>query len=104
MNVAEIVSYLSGKTAGARIPGNDVSFQFHLTGTGGGDFYVKIAGGTPEVQEGQVLNPNLTVTMTSDDMTALLQRKADAMNLYFQGRIRVDGDLSLALRLTDVLR
>ena len=40
-----------------------------------------------------------TVTVSDSDLTALVKGEADARTLYQHGKLRVDGDVSIAHRL-----
>jgi putative sterol carrier protein len=55
----------------------------------------------------QVHNDNLdaacTITMTFVDLVALLKRELNPMNAFMLGKIKVAGDMSVVMRLQQVL-
>jgi putative sterol carrier protein len=72
-------------------------FKFALEGEGGGDFIVNLKD-NPGVTEGD--GPaECTIRMTSQDFVDLTEGKANGQQLFFTGRLKVEGDMSLALRL-----
>lgn len=103
MNIADVVNYFSHKVRDITVPVPDVSCQFHLKGEGGGDLYAETTGGRVTVREGRVAKPDITVTLGMSDLEALLEKRADATSLYFKGKIHVEGDLLLAMRLARLL-
>jgi putative sterol carrier protein len=74
--------------------------QYHLTGEGGGDWIVTIAEGQCKVAEGQAENPKMTLTAEASDFKDVLTGKANGMAYFMQGRLKLSGDLNLAMKLT----
>jgi putative sterol carrier protein len=74
-------------------------YQLRLTGDGGGVWQLSIADQQCAVLPGPAERPDVTITMAAGDWVDLLSGRLDGYNAFFQGRIRVEGDLSLALRL-----
>ncbi len=101
--IDEILALITEKAASINVPGPDASFQVHLNGEGGGDFYVKIQGGKVIAGKGAISDPGMTATTSVSDFKALMERRADPMTLFFSGRIKVQGDVGLALRLRDLV-
>ncbi len=73
--------------------------QFDLSGEGGGQWVVTIQEGTLEVQEGRVDNPTTTIRMAADDYVALTQGKLNPVTAAMTGKIRVEGNMGVALRM-----
>jgi putative sterol carrier protein len=74
-------------------------FQFDLTGEGGGQYIVTIANGTCTVSEGLAPNPTTTLTASAADYLALANGELEAMPAFMQGRLKIRGDLSAALKM-----
>jgi len=74
-------------------------YQLHLTGSERGDWYLRIADGKCSLLPGSAGEPDVTITMAAQDWVDLLAGRLDGYTAFFQGRIEVTGDLSLALRL-----
>ncbi len=61
--------------------------------------YHVLADGEIRTVEGRAETPDLTITMSDADLVALFQGKVNPMMAFMTGRIRLDGDMSLAQRL-----
>ncbi len=79
--------------------GVNTLFQINLSGENGGQWWVKVADGKCEVQAGSADNPAMTLSSTADDLYAVLTGQANAIAYFMQGKIKVVGDMSLALRM-----
>jgi putative sterol carrier protein len=79
--------------------GLDTLLQLDLAGDNGGKWWIKIAGGQCEVSEGTVDSPQMTLKSTADDLYAVLTGEANAVSSFMQGKIKVAGDMSLALKM-----
>ncbi len=73
--------------------------QFDLSGEGGGQWVVTIQDGALEVREGQADNPTTTIRMSADDYVALTQGKLNPITAAMTGKIRVEGNMGVALRM-----
>lgn len=79
------------------------SYQFALTGDGGGNWYVDLSKPGGEVKSGQMENPGVTVTMTAKDFVDLVNGKLNGQMAFMQGKLKIKGDMSLALKLQQIL-
>jgi putative sterol carrier protein len=73
--------------------------QFDVTGEGGGQYAVTFADGTCTVAPGLAPNPVLTFTASASDYLGMINGEINPMQAFMQGRIRLGGDISLALKL-----
>lgn len=73
--------------------------QYHLTGEGGGDWVIRIEEGTCTVEEGAVENPTLTLHMDAQDYVDMVTGRMDGMTAFMTGKLRLEGDFTLATRL-----
>lgn len=74
-------------------------YQFELSGESGGEFYVAIENGVCRVGEGTHPDPEVTLSMTGEDCLGLLNGQLNGQSVFMAGRLRVTGDLSLAMQL-----
>jgi len=80
------------------------TYQFDLTGDGGGEWYVDLTkpdGG--EVAAGKLADPKVVVTMTSKDFVDLASGKLNGQMAFMTGKLKIKGDMSLALKLQQIL-
>jgi putative sterol carrier protein len=82
--------------------GMDATFQFELTGEGGGTWVAKIADGQCTVTEGGIDNPGATIRMEAADYVAIAQGKLDMARAFMGGKIKVKGDMGLVMKLPDL--
>lgn len=78
--------------------------QFLITGDGGGNWHFIMGGGEIKVAPGQHESPTTTFTIEAQDYLSLAQRKADPQMLFMSGKLKVAGDMSLAMRLGQIMR
>jgi len=83
----------------AEAAGLTATYQLNLTGDDGGIWYLAVANQECSLGAGAAPQPDVTITITADDWVDLLAGKLDGYTAFLQGRVDVQGDLSLALRL-----
>ncbi|MBN2472870.1 MAG: SCP2 sterol-binding domain-containing protein [Anaerolineae bacterium] len=79
--------------------GLNTIIQLDLSGENGGSWWIRIADGQCEIQEGQADSPQMTLKSTADDLYAVLSGEANAISSFMQGKIKVQGDMALALKM-----
>ena len=75
------------------------TYQLELSGEGGGTWVMEIADGHCQVREGRADAPDGTLTMAASDYVALAKGELDVIRAFMSGRIKFQGDLSLAAKL-----
>jgi putative sterol carrier protein len=84
--------------------GVDAVIQYKLTGDQAGDYVVKIADGACQVEEGETENPTMTLTADGEFFQDVLLGKEDGMKGFMMGKIKLAGDLNLAMKLTSFFK
>ena len=84
--------------------GVDAIIQYHLLGDGGGDWIVNIHEGKCTVAEGNAENPRMTLTAEAQDFSDVLTGKANGMQYFMMGKLRLAGDLNMAMKLTSFFK
>ena len=74
-------------------------YQFDLSGNQGGQYSVQVKDGTCSVQTGAHTDPHVTISMAGDDCLKLLNGKLNVPASVMTGRLRVSGDMGLAMQL-----
>lgn len=84
------------------IQGIEVVYQFDLGDAG--THQVRLAEGSAEYGEGEVFDPNCTLTMSEGNFAKLATGKLNPTTAFMMGKLKVKGDLSLAVRLQSLLK
>ncbi len=79
--------------------GLNAIYQFDLSGDAGGKWQVIIKDQSIEVKEGQHPSPNVTLSMAAQDYLDMLAGKLNGQMAFMSGRLRIAGDLGLALKM-----
>ncbi|SRR5579885_3156947 len=82
--------------------GLDAVFQFDLSGDGGGKWNVAVKNEACEVKDGAHPSPNVTISMAAQDYVDMVNGKANPQMLFMSGKLRIAGDLGLAMRMQSV--
>jgi hypothetical protein len=76
------------------------TFQFNVLGDGGGAWFVDASPAGPDVSEGDPGRAECILTITAEDFEVLYDDpRNNALPLYFEQRLRVDGNVMLGMRL-----
>jgi putative sterol carrier protein len=74
-------------------------FELDLSGDGGGKWHIKVGAEKCELAAGPAQDPNVSITMSVEDWRKLIARDLDVEQAFYDGRVRVTGDLYLAMQL-----
>lgn len=77
---------------------------FDLSGDNGGQFWIRIADGTAESGEGAAEEPAMTVKAAADDWFAVSTGQMNPMQAFMTGKIKILGDMSLAMRMQTMFK
>ena len=83
----------------SKLTGINKVVMFDLAGEGGGQWTATIADGKIEVVEGAGDPPNTTFKMKAETFLGIVNGKINPIGAFMQGRVRVEGDMSVAMRL-----
>ena len=105
MTVNEIFHQMRDKVMSnpAKIANMQGSYMFELTGDGGGVYHAAFDNGAVDIAEGPIANPGCTVTMAASDFLALVNGKLNPMAAFMGGKLKIKGDMGLAMKLQSVL-
>jgi putative sterol carrier protein len=84
--------------------GLNAIYQFDLSGEGGGKWHVMINNDQCQVKEGTHASPNITISMTAQDYLDMLSGKLNGQVAFMSGKLRISGDMGLALRMQSLFR
>lgn len=105
MSVQEIIAGLKAKVAAdpGKIATLNASYQFNVTGEGGGTYHATFENGTYDIGEGPAASAKCTVTISANDFIALVSGKLNPTTAFMTGKLKIAGDMSLAMKLQTVL-
>lgn len=72
-------------------------YKFVLDGDGGGTFIINLTD-NPGVTEKDD-SAQCTIKMTAKDFVDMIERRADSRQLFFMGKLKIEGDMGLAMKL-----
>jgi putative sterol carrier protein len=78
-------------------------YQFDLSGDDGGQYHIVLKDGKGEAGPGAPENPNITIAMAAGDFVDLSSGKLDGTMAFMSGKIKIKGDMGLAMKLQSVL-
>lgn len=83
--------------------GINAAIQFDLTGDNGGMYWLRIADNQAHTGEGTVENPKMTLRSSADDFYTMINGGLNPMQAFMTGKIKIQGDTSLALKLMPLI-
>lgn len=82
--------------------GLNKTFQFNISGDEAGKWALKVENQTCELIREGVEKPDITMSMLDKDWLSIAEGKLDAMNAFMTGKVKVSGDMMLAMRLQNL--
>lgn len=99
----EIFDMLGSRPLPEQAADINAAIQFDLSGEGGGQWNLAVAGGQVTSAQGTASNPSLTISAEAADYVALFNGQLNPMNAFMLGKLKVKGDMALAMRLQKLL-
>ena len=87
-----------------KLAGIKAVYQFDINGADPGVYSVAIADGKGMVTEGHHPSPNITITIASNDFADMVEGKLDGVAAFMGGKLKVKGDMMLAMQLQSLLK
>lgn len=103
-SLREVPAWLRKTFCADAADGVAIVYQLILTGGEPGRLWIEVRDGRLEVGDGDVADPNVTFSLSSDDLFAVLAGRENPDLLFMADRIAVTGELSLALKLRALFR
>lgn len=79
----------------------DAVFQFNLTGSEEGSWFVDLKEGA--TGGGNHDSADCTVTLDADDFISLYNGDVEGAMLFMSGKLQIDGNMGLALKLGEIM-
>ena len=97
-DLSNVFEEIKNRFNSAAAAGLEAVFQYQIDD--GEPYYVSISDNACEVGAGEHDEPSVTLSMDTQTLQEVLSGETDGMQAFMSGRIRADGDIMLATRLT----
>ncbi|MBS3921187.1 MAG: SCP2 sterol-binding domain-containing protein [Deltaproteobacteria bacterium] len=87
-----------------KLGGIKAVFQFDITGADPGIYSVAIGDDSTKVRESASVSPNVTISIASNDFTDMVEGRLDSVAAFMGGKLKVKGDMMLAMQLQSLLK
>lgn len=106
MTVEEILQKIEGKVQEYPevIEGLNATYMFHITGEDGGEYSVTFSDKKAEINKGETDKADCKVTINVDNFKKMIQGNLNATTAFMTGKIKVKGNMGLALKLESILK
>ncbi|HSB00620.1 MAG TPA: SCP2 sterol-binding domain-containing protein [Anaerolineales bacterium] len=105
LTVSELMSKMPGAFLPEKAQGVNSVIHFKFTGAEAGDWNAVIRDGKVAVAQGAPASqPNMTLTADSQDYVKIFTGELDGMQAFMQGKIKLAGDLNLAMKLMQMFK
>ncbi len=104
MSIEDWIKRLPEAFIPEKAAGVDTKIQLHLSGTGGGDWFMIIQNQKLTVEPGIVENPRLSVSGNAQEVLQILSGQMDGMRAFMQGKIKLSGDIGMAMRMANMFK
>jgi putative sterol carrier protein len=104
LTIADLMSKMPGAFIPEKAPGLEAAIQFKFTGAESGEWYAEIKDGKCATAQGTHPSPKMTLSADSSDYIKIFTGELDGMKAFMEGKIKLAGDLNLAMKLTQMFK
>jgi putative sterol carrier protein len=97
--VKETFEAMASRFRADKAAGTTAVIQYDVSGDGGGTWHAVIKDGACAVNTGAASNANLTLQIAAQDWLDMLSGKQSGQMLFMSGKLKVKGDMGLAMKL-----
>jgi putative sterol carrier protein len=102
--ISEFIDRMQAAFVPEKAAGVDATIQLKLTGSQPGEWFITIKDAQCTITPGLANAARMTVTTDSADFIKLFTGQLDGMQAFMQGKIRIAGDMGLALKLLNLFK
>ncbi len=88
---------------GEKLATINATYQFNLSGDDGGEWVIKLTEEEQKVTVGAIDDAQCVISMTDADFMSMIGGSLNPQMAFMTGKLRVKGDMALALKLQAVL-
>jgi len=105
LTVVQLMEKMPSAFIAEKAQGVNALIHFKFTGAEPGDWNAKIADGKVTVAQGAPADKAaMTLTADSEDYVKLFTGELDGMQAFMQGKLKLGGDLNLAMKLMQMFK
>lgn len=104
LTVADLMSKMPKAFLPEKAPGLDAVIQFKFSGAEAGNWFATIKDGKCAVEQGEHPSPKMTLSADSSDYVKIFTGEMDGMQAFMQGKLKLSGDLNLAMKLMTIFK
>ena len=86
-----------------KIKGLNATYQWKITGDGGGNWFAVIGDGAVEVNAGESKDPNVTITVSAGNWLDIVNGNLNPQMAFVSGKVQIEGDMMLAMKLQNFI-
>jgi putative sterol carrier protein len=98
----EVFDSMRGSFQAAKAKGVHARYQWDLSGSHGGQWWIDVNDGTYKMGKGKIDNPTVTFITSDKDWVAMSNGKLKGTWAYMTGRLKVRGPQSVARKLDGI--
>jgi len=98
----EVFDSMRGSFQPAKAKGIHVRYQWYLSGSNGGQWWIEVNNGTYKMGRGKVEHPNVTFVASAKDWVAVSNGRLSGTWAYLTGRLKIRGDQGAARKLGEM--
>ena len=87
----------------SKVQGINGVMLFDLSGEGGGQWTLTLKDEGVKLESGKTATPTATFSMAAQDFIAIADGTLNPVSAFMQGKVKVSGDMGLAMRLQSLL-
>lgn len=104
LSIERVLTALPKAFMPEKAEGINTAVLFNILGEQKGQWTVTIKNKQCHVTKGTIDNPKLILSANSQDLLDILSGKMDAMKAFMFGKLKLNGDLATAVKLTSLFR
>jgi putative sterol carrier protein len=104
LTVADLMSKMPKAFLPEKAPGLDAVIQFKFSGAEAGDWFATVKNDKCTVEQGTHPTPKMTLSADSADYVKIFTGELDGMQAFMGGKLKLAGDLNLAMKLMTMFK
>jgi len=98
----DVFDSMRGSFQPAKAKGVHARYQWDLSGSQGGQWWIDVEDGKYKMGKGRIDNPSVTFVATDKDWVAVSNHQIGGTWAYLTGRLKIRGDQALARKLGEI--